>query len=153
MKRAVLFASIAILLVGLAVLAGGWFLWRSEIKRLKAPESVTKETGLHLPAHTRITATQAHIFSLADGNNYEWLIESDNSLLPWVTTNMSIERGGWEHVRSLAEICDFKNEVVQHAKLGGVWKGVWRNSRGREETSYLYLAEDGKVGVLATFRP
>jgi hypothetical protein len=153
MKRAVLFGAIAILLLGLTVVAVGWFGWRSEIKRLKNPESVTKETGLQLPSHARITATQAHIFSLADGANYEWLIKSDSSLLSWVTTNMSVERDGWEHVRSLAEICDFKDELLQQAKFGGVWKGVRQSSRGREETSYLYLAADGKVGVLTTFRP
>jgi len=153
MKRVVLFGGIALLATVFAVVAAGWFSWRSDLKRLKAPESVTEETGLRLPSDARITATRADIFSLADGENYDWLIRSDTSLLPWATTNMSVERGGWEHIHQLAELREFKDEIPPTTKFGGVWKGVRRSSRGREETSYLYLAEDGRIGILSTFRP
>ena len=153
MKRVVLFAGLAVLMVTLVVAAAGWFSWRSELKRLTAPDSIIKETGLRLPSDARITATHAHRFSVADGSNYEWLIQSDSSLLPWVTRNMSVEHGGWEHVQYLAELGDFKDVIPRTATFGGVWRGVQRSSRGREETSYLYLAADGRIAILSTFRP
>jgi hypothetical protein len=153
MKQAIVFVTLAVLVVALAVVAAGWFSWRWELNRLKTPDSLTQETGLLLPSDARITGTRAHLFSLVDGNNYEWLIQSDTSLLPWVATNMSVERGGWEHIRSLAELGDFKNQAFTNAKFGGVWKGIQKNNRGHRETSYLYLAEDGRVGILSTFRP
>jgi hypothetical protein len=152
MKRVALFSSLALLLVGLAVTAAGWFSWRSELKRLKTPESIIEETGLRLPSDSRITAARAHRFSLVDGHNCEWLIQADTSLLPWATANMRIETGGWEHIRQLSEL-GFPEEMPLNAKFGGVWRADLRTSRGREETSYLYLADDGRVAILATFRP
>ena len=153
MKRALLFGSIALVLIALVIATAGWIVWRSELKRLKVPQSVTDETGLRLPSDARITATRADLFSLADRDNYAWLIESDSSLLPWVSTNMSIEHGGWEHIRYLAELGDFKNKIPSNVKFGGVWKSVRQDSRGREQTSYLDLADDGRIGILRTFRP
>jgi hypothetical protein len=152
MKRPV---RIGVLIFGVAVLlvvGGAWLSWRLELRRLRSPESVVKETGLRLPERARITATRAHIFSLADGDNYEWLIQSDTSLLPWARTNMRVETGGWEHIRQMSEL-GFPEEMPRDARFGGVWRANQRDSRGREETSYLYLAEDGRVGILSTFRP
>ena len=134
------------------VVGGAWLSWRLDLRRLRSPQSVIDETGLHLPESARITATRAHLFSLADGDNYEWLIQSDTSLLPWATTNMRVETGGWEHARQLSEL-GFLEEMPRDAKFGGVWRAYQCTSRGRQETSYLYLAEDGRVGILETFRP
>jgi hypothetical protein len=47
----------------------------------------------------------------------------------------------------------FPEEMPRDAKFAGVWRANDRRSRGREETSYLYLADDGRVAILATFRP
>ena len=129
-----------------------WLSWRVEVGRLRSPGSVIDEAGLILPQHARITATRARLFSLADGTNYEWLIQSDTSLLDWVSKNMRVETGGWEHIRHMAEL-GFSEEMPRDAKFGTVWRAYQRTSRGREETSYLYLAEDGRVGILSTFRP
>src|SRR5438067_113522 len=122
MKRAFVFGGIGLLLIALVVATAAWVTWCSEVKRLKDPESVTKEIGLRLPSHARITATRAHLFSLADRDNYEWLIQSETSLMPWVNTNMHVEQGGWEDVRYLAELGDFKNEIPAGTRFGGVWK-------------------------------
>lgn len=134
------------------VVGGAWVSWRLELRRLHSPQSVVEETGLRLPEQARITATRTHLFSLADGDNYEWLIQSDTSLLSWATANMRVETGGWEHIRQMAEL-GFPEEMPIDAKFGGVWRAHRRTSQGREEESYLYLADDGRVGILATFRP
>ena len=130
----------------------GWFTHCTALQRLQFLRSITEETGLRLPPHARIAAARAHLLSLADGANFEWLIESDISLLPWASASMLPERGGWEHIRHPAELGDFR-EVSRDLKFGGVWKAIQRGSHGREETSYLYLAEEGRLGILATFRP
>ncbi len=139
------------IVVSLAV-GSAWLVWYRDVCRLYSPQSIVEETGLRLPEGVRITATRSQIFSLADGDNYKWLIESDSSLLPWVTANMSVESGGWEHVRLMSEL-GFPEEMPGDAKFGGVWCGLHYSPRGRNETSYLDLAEDGKVGILSTFRP
>jgi hypothetical protein len=116
-------------------------------------DSVNDEIGLSLPSGARISAAQADIFSLADGNNYEWLIESEGSLLPWASEHMAPERGGWEHISKLSELSEFRGKIPPAAEFGGVWRGIGSGRDGREETSYLYLAQDGRVGILSTFRP
>jgi len=152
MKRSLRIGVLVLGVVAFLVVGGAWLSWRLEVRRLRSPQSVVDETGLRLPVRARITATRAHLFSLADGDNYEWLIQSDTSLLPWATANMRFETGGWEHIRQLAEL-GFPEEMPRDAKFGGVWRSYHRTSRGREETSYLYLADDGRVGILSTFRP
>lgn len=152
MKRS---SRIGILILGIVVLlvvGGGWVSWRLDLRRLRSPQSVVDETGLHLPDDARITAARTHLFSLADGENYEWLIQSDTSLLPWATTKMRPEAGGWENIRLMSEL-GFAEEMPSAAKFAGAWRAYERNSRGLEETSYLYLADDGRVAILATFRP
>jgi len=132
--------------------AGAWLFWRFELRRLRSPESVVHETGLRLPDHARITATRAHLFSLVDANNFDWLVLSDISLLPWATANMQAETGGWAHIRQLSEL-GFPEEMPRDSQFGGVWRESRRSRGGREETAYLYLAADGRVGILSTFRP
>ena len=152
MKRPLRIGLFVLGVIVLLVVGGGWLSWRLDLRRLRSPQSVVDETGLQLPEHARITATRAHLFSLADGDNYEWLIQSDSSLLPWASTNMRVETGGWEQVRQLSEF-GFAEEMPRDTKFGGVWRAHRRTSRGREDESYLYLAADGRVGILATFRP
>jgi hypothetical protein len=114
---------------------------------------VYNETGLRLPVEVRIVSTRSHLFSLVDGVNYEWLIQSDQPLATWAASHMSLESGGWEDVRSLAEFGGFKDEIAQTAALGAVWRSLQKSGGGDMETSYLYLSQDGRVGVLQTFRP
>lgn len=137
---------------GLLIAGYGWLSWRSELQRLRSTKSVLEETGLRLPEHARITATRAHLFSLADGDNYEWLIECESNLLQWAAVEMKPEPDGWERARYLAEF-GFSDEMPSGVKFGGVWRTHRRTERGHDEESYLYLADDGKVGILVTFRP
>lgn len=58
---------------------------------------------------------------------------------------MSLESGGWNDVRSRADLGNFKDEIAQTAALGAVWRGVIKGG-GEIETSYLYLSQDGRVG-------
>ncbi len=146
---------ISLLVLGILVflvVGSAWLSWRFALLRLHSPQSVVEETGLRLPGHARIIATQARLFSLVDGSNYEWLVQSDTSLLPWAATNMQIESGGWEHVRQMAEL-GFPDEMPRGARFGKVWRSHRYTSPRPDETSYLYLSDDGKVGILETFRP
>ena len=145
----------SILVLGLLaslILSAAWVSWRLEIRRLRSPQSVVEETGLRLPEHARITATRATLFSLADGANCEWLIQSETSLLPWAKAHMRPEMGGWEHIQQMSEL-GFPTEMPVNAKFSGIWRADQLTNQGEEETSYLHLAEDGKVGILSTFRP
>jgi hypothetical protein len=152
LKRLAYFATASFCVLAIAS-ASAWLVWRYEIQRLMAADSIENEIGLSLPSGTRIAAVQADIFSLADGDNYDWLIESEASLLPWASENMSPERGGWEHIDKLSELGEFRGKIPPGARFGGVWRGVVAGRDGQEETSYFYLAQDGRMGILSTFRP
>lgn len=134
------------------IFSAAWVSWRLEVRRLRSPQSVVEETGLRLPEHARITATRATLFSLADGANCQWLIQSETSLLPWAKAHMRPEMGGWEHIQQMSEL-GFPTEMPVNAKFSGIWRADQLTNQGEEETSYLHLAEDGKVGILSTFRP
>jgi hypothetical protein len=151
LKRLAYFAAAGLCVVALAS-ASAWLVWRSEIERLMAADSIENEIGLSLPSGARIAAVRADMFSLADGDNYGWLIESEASLLPWVSENMTREPG-WEHVSRLSELGDFGGKIPPDVQFGGAWRGVAAGRDGRAETSYFYLAQDGNVGILSTFRP
>jgi hypothetical protein len=153
MKRVFRSDYIAVALALFVLPASCWVMWRIDIRRLKDPEIVFQETGLRLPASAQIKVTKSHLFSLADGKNHEWLIQSDISLLPWVAMNMSVERGGWEQIHYLSEISDLKEEILRNTKFGAVWKETRRSRSGQQETSYLFLSDDARIGVLSTFRP
>ncbi len=113
---------------------------------------VTAETGLTLPEGTKIVATAAHAFSLADGDNYEWLVESASPLTPWIQScTMHREDGdgvSWVSVKSFGEIADIARSEDRELALDSVWKSVKNN-----ETAYLYVASGRRVALLATFRP
>lgn len=129
---------------------------RLENKRSRTSASIAKETGLTLPSSAHVADSKAAIFSLADGPNYEWLIVSDESLLEWAEANMKREDNdkiSWKHIKSFNEISPFKEVRFEKLKLASVWIGTRRAARGHEETSYLFLCEGEKVGVIETFRP
>ena len=136
----------------LLVFVSTWLTWRIELRRLYSPQSIIEETGLLLPKNARVTATQARLFSLADSTNYKWLIQSNTTLLPWATSTMRVENGGREHIQEMAEL-EFSDEIPSNAKFGGVWRAVQTSSRGQQETSYLFLSNDGRVAILETLRP
>src|SRR5687768_11713279 len=134
---------------GLAIVViGGASLWlvsRANHEQLLSSQRVRDEIGLVLPVGARITAADSDTWSLVDGDNYEWLIESDTSILPWAKQNMRPETGGWEHIRNLSQLGPFEEKIPSNQKFGGVWRGVGSNRDGGEETSYLYISGDGKV--------
>lgn len=146
LKIGLLIVIVVAALVGLVVMVIWW-----ERSRLYNPQSVTEEIGLTLPAGARITDTRAYTFSLVDGDNYAWLIECDSSLMAWIAQNMRREDGdgiSWTRINSFNEISDFQRPEFATLKLHSVWRA---SKQG--ETSYLYLAEGEKIGVLETFRP
>lgn len=151
MKRST-YIGVSILGAFLLTIVGVWLSWHLELRRLYSPQSVLEETGLVLPEKARITATQAQLFSLSDGDNREWLIQSDTTLLPWAESAMRRETGGWENVRELGEL-GLSEKIPNDVMFGAVWRADLTTSRGRIETSYLYLSRDGKVAILSTFRP
>ncbi|MBL9151697.1 MAG: hypothetical protein JNK37_04415 [Verrucomicrobiales bacterium] len=113
---------------------------------------VAAETGLTLPEGTRIVATAARTFSLADGDNYEWLIESDTPLTKWIASS-SMHREdsdgiSWANVRYFGEIAEIARAEDRDLALDSVWRSVHGG-----ETTYLYVAAGRNVALLATFRP
>ena len=137
----------------LAVLTGAWLAARSWIDGLTAVEQIEGETGFSLPSDARIIAAHARVLSVTNSEGYDWLVESDTSLLPWAEANLSAELDGWENVGYLSELGIFSVPIVSSAKLGGAWRGVRRLGGAREVVLYLYLAENGKIGILSTLPP
>lgn len=113
---------------------------------------VTIETGLTLPEGTRIVATAAHTFSLVDGDNYEWLIESDTPFTQWIQlSSMHREDGdgiSWASVTNFGEIAEIARDKDRELALHSVWR-----SDNSGETAYLYVASGQCVALLETFRP
>ncbi|MGV3774428.1 MAG: hypothetical protein ACO1QB_16120 [Verrucomicrobiales bacterium] len=68
---------------------------------LRTHGAVFDEVGLQLPDHVRVVKASETLFSLVDGRNVVWLLESTNSLLPWVEANMKPEE--WGSPTNLAE--------------------------------------------------
>jgi hypothetical protein len=91
-------------------------------------ERFAKEVGYPLPDRSRIIETQAEIWSLADGDNYTWEIESTEPLLPWI-----------QEVGTLEYDQTYRASVTL--------------SDGRQETSYISLGPSGKQARVETFRP
>lgn len=123
---------------------------------LQRPQRVRKETGLTIPSDARILKTKAHVWSLADRDNYEWLIESPSSWEEWLKTNMTREDSdgiSWKQVKQFSEVSPMADESIGKQPLDSVWKSRKRISNGHVETSYFYLAGGKTVGLLETFRP
>lgn len=153
MKRFLLYASAAILALVLVVASTCALLWWRELHRLASPDSVKQETGLDLPPGAHIVTTRARVFSLTSHRHFSWLLGSDASLMPWAKSNMSLEPG-WENVRFLNEVGDFQDEeLARSARFAGAWRRITLDKDQRQQTSYLYLSDDGSVAILETFRP
>ena len=120
---------------------------------------IERETGLSLPQGVRIVEIKMDRFSIADGCNYEWLIESDNDLTEWIEKNMRLEggpklpSGGWTEIRSFGEVASLAENETARFPLSGVWRSARKSHKGNIETAYLTVAEGNKVAQLRTFRP
>jgi hypothetical protein len=152
MKRGGQLVTIVIGTFAIAI-ASLWFISRWKDEQLMSAERIQDEIGLRLPPSVRILAAHSDTWSLVDGDNYDWLIESNISLVPWASQIMRPETGGWDHIRSLSELGPFEGKIPPDTKFGGVWRGAVSTPDGREETSYLFASEDGKLAILSTFRP
>jgi hypothetical protein len=113
---------------------------------------VTIETGLILPQATRIVAISTNRFSLADGDNYEWLIQSDEPLTQWLEssdmTREDLDGISWANVSNFGEVASISRDEDRQLALDSVWKSVVG-----KKTAYLYLASGRRVALVTTFRP
>jgi hypothetical protein len=138
--------AVLVLILGIAL----FLVW--ERVRLASHSRVTEETGLELPEGTRVVATAANTFSLADGDNYEWLIESDKPLTAWIeSTEMRREDGdgaSWASVKNFGEVVDIARSKDREMALDSVWK--YANG---DKTTYLYVASGRRIALLTTFNP
>ncbi len=48
--------------------------------RINNPEGIYQEVGYRIPENAQIIKIEAHLFSLVDGSNFNWLIASESSL-------------------------------------------------------------------------
>jgi hypothetical protein len=123
--------------------------------RLGSVAAISEKTGVNLPVESVVLKIKYELFSFADGKNYEWLISSSTSLLPWIKNIGQREGpgvGGWSHIKTFQEISDFKDPRFNQLGLHSVWRIV-NSLPDRKETYYLYIASDETTGILATFRP
>ena len=121
----------------------------------RTKEVVPRETGLALPSGIEVQDAQVQLFSLADGVSYDWLLVGSTSLVPWARSvgRNELQRGaGWERITSFQVICPFRNPAFEQIGLHSVWRIV-SVLPDKEATSYLYIAEDEKTGLLSTFNP
>ncbi|WP_446007735.1 hypothetical protein [Candidatus Electrothrix sp.] len=121
----------------------------------RTKEVVQRETGLALPSGVAIEDAQVQLFSLADGVNYDWLLSGSTSLIPWASSvgRDQIQAGaGWEKIETFQQICPFRNAAFEEVSLHSAWRIV-NVLPDKEATSYLYIAEDEKTGLLSTFNP
>lgn len=129
--------------------------YRFEVWAIRNPNRLYKEVGYYLPDNAQIIYAEARVFSLADGPNYTWLIKTESSLIPWVNQlggRTGPGPGGWAHVASFYEVAPYE-ERFKHLGLDSVWQVLARSLRGRDETSYVFIAENHQVALIQTFRP
>lgn len=123
-----------------------------EDENIATSSRVYLETGLSLPEGTKIVATASDTFSLADGSNYEWLIESNTSLSKWIeSSSMNREDGdgiSWVTVKNFGEIANIARDQDRELMLDSVWRSVIG-----EDTAYIYVASERYVALIRTFRP
>lgn len=128
---------------------------RFEVWAIKNQTRFQREVGYTLPEHVNIPYTEANIFSLADGPNYLWLITSESSLIPWVEQlgwRIGLGQAGWSHVRSFYEVAPYEKNFEQ-LTLDSVWRVFAHSPKGRDETSYIFIAGNHRVALIKTFRP
>lgn len=141
----------------LALIAAPFAINRYAEYRDNSAAAIERETGVTLPAGVEVVETDADLFSLADGQNYDWRLRAPSSLVPWAESLGAREGpglGGWTHVRTFQEVTSsFRDPRFETLGLHSVWRFVAKTPDGREETSYLYVASDETTAVLGTFRP
>jgi len=112
----------------LVLLTPQFAMTRLEEYRLFDRTRLQSEVGYAIPSNSRISATDARIWSLADGANYSWAIVSEDTLLPWVES------------------------VAVHEYQNTYRSGVDMPD-GHTETSYISLSHDNLRAEVETFRP
>ena len=110
------------------VIASPFVLTKVEEQRLMRHDRFAREVGYALPDSSRITDTNTMIWSIADGDNYSWIIESPKPLLPWIQAIGTVEYD--QTYRVSATLPD-----------------------GRTETSYISLGPSVNQAKVDTFRP
>lgn len=121
----------------------------------KTKEVVQRETGIELPAGVEIEDAQVQLFSAEGKINHDWLLKGSTSLLPWVRSvggNETSYGAAWEKITTFQQICPFRNPAFEQIGLHSVWR-IISVLPDKEATSYLYIAEDEKTGLLSTFNP
>lgn len=139
--------------VAVLVLISGIALFKVwERASLAIHSRVTEETGLELPEGIRVVATAANTFSIADGDNYQWLIESEKPLTEWIeSTEMQREDGdgvSWVTVKNFGDVANIARDKDRKMALDSVWK--YANG---DKTAYLYVASGRRIALLTTFNP
>ncbi len=125
-----------------------------EKMEIRNPKRFRQEVGYSLPENIHMLHTEARIFSLADGSNYEWLISSEAFLLPWVEKlgfRIGLGQAGWSHVTSFYEIIPHE-EDFKKLSLDSVWR-INKHSRRGADTSYIFIAGNHRIALIETFRP
>ena len=117
-----------VLVIATLVIASLFVFTKVEERSLMSHDRFFKEAGYALPDNSRIIDTKANIWSIADGNNYSWTIESPDHLLPWIQTIGRLEYD--QTYRVSASLPD-----------------------GRIETTYITLGPGSKQVTIETFRP
>jgi len=112
----------------LVLLTTPFAMTRLQEYRLFDRTRLQSEVGYAIPSNSRISATDARIWSLADGVNYSWTIVSEDTLLPWV-------------------------ESVAVHEYQNTYRAVVDMPDGHTETSYISLSQDNLRAEVETFRP
>jgi len=153
-SKKLLFLKFAVGCIGCLTVAS-LALYAYDKARLQKLSSVTSETGLVFPDGVKIVGTKADRYSLADGANFGWLIESPQPLTDWLKANMKREDDdglSWKHIQAFSEVAPLATGAVAGLRLDGVWRAACL-VHGRNETSYLFVADGRTNAYLETFRP
>ena len=90
---------------------------------LLSSQRIHKETGLTIPSGTRILGAKADIWSLADGPNYEWLLESPVSWIEWLNAHMKREDSdgvSWRDIKRFSDVAPLAKGPIGTQSLDSV---------------------------------
>jgi hypothetical protein len=121
----------------------------------KTKEVVARETGLQLPPGVEIEDAKVQLYSFAGKANYDWLLTGDTSLVPWARSigrDIPKSSNAWELITTFQQICPFRNAAFEEVSLHSVWV-IAGALPDKKVTTFLYIAEDEKTGLLSTFSP
>jgi len=121
----------------------------------KTKEVVARETGLQLPSGVEVQDARVLLFSLPDKVNYDWLLSGSTSLIPWarsVGRNDPQSGAEWKKIKTFQDISPFRDAAFEQFSLHSVWRIVGALPE-KKITTFLYIAEDEKTGLLSTFNP